>query len=103
MTACVGAGRNYAAGDVVSFTEILSVNGLSNYELSTFKSGGKFRCMRPGTYFLSTHLTTSTDDGSAALSMDKTILSQFFFSLNGHWQTNGVVVLQIFWLMILFM
>ncbi|VDI77614.1 Hypothetical predicted protein [Mytilus galloprovincialis] len=94
VTACVDSGKFYSSGEVVPFTDILSVNGLSSSELSTFKSGGKFRCTKPGLYFLSTHLTTSTDNGVANLYKDNKHLSQFYFSLKGNWQTNGVVVLQ---------
>ncbi|CAC5400509.1 unnamed protein product [Mytilus coruscus] len=67
VTACVGSSRTYSSGAVVLFTEIFAVNGLSSSEMSTFKSGGKFRCTKPGLYFISTHLTSSAPDGIADL------------------------------------
>lgn len=59
MTACT-LGGDFTNTSFIDFTEIKSVYGLNKTQIENFKKNRKFTCKKPGLYFITAHVMSSS-------------------------------------------
>ena len=59
MTACT-LGGDFTNTTFIDFTEIKSVYGINKTQIDAFKKNRKFTCQKPGLYFITAHVMSSS-------------------------------------------
>ena len=90
----VDSDRQYIAGSIVRFNMVKVMNGISTTGVGKIKLTGTFTCETAGVYLISVFIMTNTNGAITEMYRNNNVIANGYFSLNGHYQTTTVVVLQ---------
>jgi hypothetical protein len=91
---CLDGDHQYSAGGLVPLKGVKVMNGISTTDVGKIKQTGTFTCETAGVYLISVFIMTNTNWAITEMYRNNNVIANGYFSLNGHYQTTTVVVLQ---------
>ncbi|VDI55949.1 Hypothetical predicted protein [Mytilus galloprovincialis] len=91
VTACA-LQKPYSLYERIQFLYVKTNIGVTDSVISSLKSTGNFKCVKPGLYFVSSYIMSNTN-GNFYLKKNSGIIAEAYFSLNSGAQTSTIMQL----------